>query len=279
LNLGQLSRVMRIHPLCDDAMPGPVGLYSRPLGAREPGRARSGASPFERPQGQGRDPRWIEVPLLVETAHGGRPEPVGGAIRIEKGPGQGEVRQDGREGRREGGKDGGPDIGRDGDDRRVVVANPEQAREIASQLIRHSESAERLIALRGGERTALEAWAARALAAGELIILVRKAPDGAPVGAKDLSQAPTTSGTRPRSSGAPPPPVKNTKEEPHWVEIEVTSQDGKPLPEVAYLIVTADKQKHSGTTDKRGRARLDGIVGGVCQVSLTELDDVEWKKA
>jgi hypothetical protein len=272
---GQLSRVMRIHPLCDDAMPGPVGLYPRPLGAREPGRAGSGASPFGRADGKVRDPRWIEVPLLVETAHGGRPEPVGGAIRIELGRRRDEV----RDGPRDEGRDGGRRDEDQSGDRRVVVANPEQAREIASQLIRHSETSERLIALRGGERTALEAWAARALAAGEVVILVRNMPGGAPVGAKDLSQAPTTSGTRPRSSGAPPPPVKKAEEETHWVEIEVTSQDGKPLPEVAYLIVTADKQKHSGTTDKRGRARLDGIVGGVCQVSLTELDDVEWKKA
>ncbi|HVC61001.1 MAG TPA: hypothetical protein VND19_11660 [Acetobacteraceae bacterium] len=65
----------------------------------------------------------------------------------------------------------------------------------------------------------------------------------------------------------------------HWIEIELIGEDGKGVPDQAYLIVTPDGAEHRGRTDARGWGRLDGIPGGTCRISFTELDKDAWESA
>jgi hypothetical protein len=76
---------------------------------------------------------------------------------------------------------------------------------------------------------------------------------------------------------APPPRVREQATEPHWIEIELTGEDGRPIPHEAYNIVTPDGKRFSGRLDSNGRARVDAIaVAGDCQVSFTALDEGAW---
>jgi hypothetical protein len=58
----------------------------------------------------------------------------------------------------------------------------------------------------------------------------------------------------------------------HWVAIEVVDDDGQPVAEVNYSIVTPDNQTYTGSTDAFGYARIDNIPAGQCKVSFPDLD-------
>jgi hypothetical protein len=62
----------------------------------------------------------------------------------------------------------------------------------------------------------------------------------------------------------------------HWIEIEVLGEDGVGIANVEYLIVTPDQRQHRGVTDRDGRARLERIDAGECQVSFPKLDQEAW---
>lgn len=65
----------------------------------------------------------------------------------------------------------------------------------------------------------------------------------------------------------------------HWIEIELVGEDGSPIRNEEYLIVTSDLQKHIGMTDGKGRARLERIPAGECKVSFPRLDQDAWRFA
>jgi hypothetical protein len=62
-----------------------------------------------------------------------------------------------------------------------------------------------------------------------------------------------------------------------WIEIELVDDRGKPVPDEAYEIETADGVRRSGTLDWKGRAREEGIDPGRCKVRFPRL--YEWKVA
>lgn len=65
------------------------------------------------------------------------------------------------------------------------------------------------------------------------------------------------------------------KEEPkpvHFIEIELVDDDGKPVPNEAYVIELPDGTKRTGRTDGEGKARLTGIDPGTAKVSFPDLD-------
>lgn len=69
-------------------------------------------------------------------------------------------------------------------------------------------------------------------------------------------------------------------EKDHWIEIELVWADGKPVADEFYLIVTPDGREIRGTTDAKGRARVDDIGrDGQCQVSFPDLYDEDWRHA
>ena len=63
-----------------------------------------------------------------------------------------------------------------------------------------------------------------------------------------------------------------------WVEIEMVDQDFKPVAGEAYVIVLPDGTRRTGTLDAAGRARIDDIDPGACDVSFPNIDGGEWKR-
>jgi len=72
-----------------------------------------------------------------------------------------------------------------------------------------------------------------------------------------------------------PPPI----EELSWIEICLMDADGQPVPNVPYKLIDTRSDEHRGKLDSRGRARLDGIPKGSCQVSFPTLDQDNWNAA
>lgn len=63
-----------------------------------------------------------------------------------------------------------------------------------------------------------------------------------------------------------------------WVEIELLDEHGKPVPSEPYRIELPDGSVTEGSTDDRGRARVDGIDPGNCKISFPLLDQRSWKR-
>src|SRR5262249_4558452 len=70
----------------------------------------------------------------------------------------------------------------------------------------------------------------------------------------------------------PPPPVG-----PAWIEIRLVDADGKPVGGERYRVITPDKKVREGHLDGQGRARIEGIVPGTCEVTFPELDEADWE--
>jgi hypothetical protein len=103
--------------------------------------------------------------------------------------------------------------------------------------------------------------------------------------------APGASGGSKEGSGATastkaPPFTPMTKEQAkeqgrklHFIEIRLVDQDGDPVPHEAYQITMPDGSVASGTLDKHGRARIDGIPDeGTAKVSFPRFDESTWEK-
>jgi phage baseplate assembly protein gpV len=61
-----------------------------------------------------------------------------------------------------------------------------------------------------------------------------------------------------------------------FVELKVVDGDGRPVPFVRYRVTGSDGATFSGAVDASGRARIDGIPEGVCQVSFPDLHGDDW---
>jgi hypothetical protein len=64
--------------------------------------------------------------------------------------------------------------------------------------------------------------------------------------------------------------------DPAWIEVQVLDMDNKPVPGVRYEIRLPDGYKVTGTTDRAGLARYDGIFAGQCEICLPEFDREAW---
>jgi len=63
-----------------------------------------------------------------------------------------------------------------------------------------------------------------------------------------------------------------------WVEVELLGEDGVGIANEAFLIVTPEGREVRGTTDARGRARVDDIPHGQCRISFPRLDKAAWRR-
>jgi len=61
-----------------------------------------------------------------------------------------------------------------------------------------------------------------------------------------------------------------------WIGVELRDADENPVPNERYLIRLPDASRMGGRLDSAGRARVDGIVPGSCQVSFPDIDAREW---
>ncbi len=66
-------------------------------------------------------------------------------------------------------------------------------------------------------------------------------------------------------------------EDTSWIEIELVDEDDRPVPGEAYRITLSDGRVASGTLDSEGKARVEGIPAGDCQVTFQNLDSEAWE--
>jgi hypothetical protein len=75
------------------------------------------------------------------------------------------------------------------------------------------------------------------------------------------------------------PPAEVEKKTKTWIAIALVNDDGEPVPDMPYRLKLPDGAIREGRLDSRGRARVDGIDPGMCEVTFQELDGREWGPA
>jgi hypothetical protein len=86
-----------------------------------------------------------------------------------------------------------------------------------------------------------------------------------------VAAAPGAESRRPR-------PVANLAPK-TWIEIELLTEDRKPVPYEKYRIKVPEGFVAEGALDANGRARIDGIDPGICEVSFPEIDALDVRQA
>ncbi|MEP7126501.1 MAG: hypothetical protein ABJE95_36555 [Byssovorax sp.] len=71
----------------------------------------------------------------------------------------------------------------------------------------------------------------------------------------------------------PPPPTLKT-----FIEIVLLDEDDVPVAGEPFQITLPDGRVQTGTLDRAGFARVDGIDPGVCDVQFPRIDGREWGK-
>lgn len=64
-----------------------------------------------------------------------------------------------------------------------------------------------------------------------------------------------------------------------WVEIVLLGEDGSPVAGERYVLTLPDGEERTGQLDAQGRARIEGIGKGECQLTLPRLDRDAWERA
>ena len=75
-------------------------------------------------------------------------------------------------------------------------------------------------------------------------------------------------------------PHKPAEDKHSWIEIELVDEEDNPVPGQAYRVTLPDGTTVAeGTLDENGRARVDGIDPGTCQITFPDLDQEAWERA
>ena len=131
------------------------------------------------------------------------------------------------------------------------------------------------------------AGAALAASAGSLVQpLLPTAPPPADDARPGAMASPVSGSTEPGAgmfalrSNSPThnPNSPENKTKVHWIEIELSDEDGNPVPGEPYSITLPDGSTVAdGTLDEKGRARVDNIDPGTCKVTFPNLDEEAWQ--
>ena len=79
--------------------------------------------------------------------------------------------------------------------------------------------------------------------------------------------------TPPAQQAAP----KSAEEALSWIALEVVDDQGKPIPNLRYEMITPDGRRLTGTVGADGKARIEAIKKGTCKIEFPELPDDSWK--
>jgi hypothetical protein len=71
------------------------------------------------------------------------------------------------------------------------------------------------------------------------------------------------------------PPAEIPKTE-HWLEIELVDDLGNVVPNEKYRVTLPDGRVREGRLNAQGRARMDDVPPGVCEVGFPDIDASEW---
>jgi hypothetical protein len=63
-----------------------------------------------------------------------------------------------------------------------------------------------------------------------------------------------------------------------WIGITLVDEEDQPVPGEAYKITLSDGSEITGALDGEGKARLDGIQRGTCQITFPDLDRRAWER-
>lgn len=69
---------------------------------------------------------------------------------------------------------------------------------------------------------------------------------------------------------------KQKQAEQTWVGIELVDEAGQPLGGHPYRITLPDGSVKTGTTDAKGRAKVEQFATGPCTLTLDHLDEKSW---
>ena len=61
-----------------------------------------------------------------------------------------------------------------------------------------------------------------------------------------------------------------------WTEIVLVDEEGKPVAGQKYQITLPNGNVAKGSTDEKGKAKIQGFVSGACQLTLPELHGEAW---
>jgi type VI secretion system secreted protein VgrG len=72
--------------------------------------------------------------------------------------------------------------------------------------------------------------------------------------------------------------VLNQEPEPEktWIEIELIDPNGKPVPNERYKLTLPDGSVKWGSLDDNGKARVERLQPGNCQVTFPDRDQEVW---
>lgn len=65
----------------------------------------------------------------------------------------------------------------------------------------------------------------------------------------------------------------------HWISIELKDDKGKPVPNEPFEVKVGDGTITGGSLDDKGKARVEGLPAGQCEVRFPRLHNSEWRKA
>lgn len=86
------------------------------------------------------------------------------------------------------------------------------------------------------------------------------------------------SSARPTALEAAVPPLSQSTETLHWIEIELVGIDDGPIAGAEYTLETPTGELICGRLDQAGYARIDQLpTGGQCRVSFPALDRDAWE--
>ena len=79
------------------------------------------------------------------------------------------------------------------------------------------------------------------------------------------------------SDETPSPPDTATAQD--WLALALVDEDGNPMAGEAYRLALPDGSTREGTLDAEGKAHIEDLPSGTCQVSFPNLDAADWEPA
>ncbi len=77
--------------------------------------------------------------------------------------------------------------------------------------------------------------------------------------------------------GGPTQPGQVEERKKDWIEIRLVDDQGEPMADEKYELTLPDGTKKSGSLDGNGKARIDGVIPGSCQVRFPEMQQ-PWQR-